>query len=205
MKQLQTIPVTIEFNPLALQQEQDAASAELPLVQAVPIDSEAECAEAAEYLRDVLRRKDAVETMRRKATGPLNTALKEIRGWFKPTLDALEAVQQAVRAGIEAHQAKQLATRREAFQLAGEAAAARDIDAVGEALALATAPSTVQGVSFTQRWRAVVFAPDMVPYEYLTPDIVKIQLHAAECPPERTPEPIAGVRFELETESRVRR
>lgn len=46
-------------------------------------------------------------------------------------------------------------------------------------------------------WAAELINPAIVPYEYLAPDLQKIQRAAAATPADRAPSPIGGVRFTL--------
>lgn len=48
-----------------------------------------------------------------------------------------------------------------------------------------------------REWAAVVINPSIVPYEFLAPDLAKIQRAATTTPVDRAPMPIGGVRFVL--------
>jgi len=81
---------------------------------------------------------------------------------------------------------------------AAEAEARATLEAV-EALAEVVATEPARGVSVRYVWRAEVFRPEMVPFEFLSPDIEKIKAsmeqHIAES---GEPMSIPGVRFHKE-------
>jgi len=74
---------------------------------------------------------------------------------------------------------------------------------LNEASTAATAAPA--GTSVRHLWKAEVFNPAIVPYEYLSPDLGKIQEHASAFPGDGPqPTPIAGVRFVQDLDLRVR-
>lgn len=72
----------------------------------------------------------------------------------------------------------------------------------GDALLLERAILTLDAKIRARRgesrtWVAELINPLIVPYEYLTPALDKIQRHAEATPTDRAPSPIGGVRFTL--------
>ena len=201
------IPLSIEFNPAALEIVRADAVSDLPVVQAFVIRTQAEADFAAAQLKDFLRAADEVEAKRKRATDPINASLKEIRSWFKPAEDALTACASALRGALQVWNVEQARKQREQYQLAQAAAKAGDMQAVTEALVAssAAAPVKQEGIATWEVWVAYVRHPTEVPREWCEPDIKRIEAHARAAKGEAPPAPIAGVVFTREVRSRVSR
>lgn len=159
---------------------QAAAEAELAQWGGFTIDTAEEYAAVDAVLSEVVRRKDGATAMRKRATGPLYKATKEIESWFAPYLGALTKLETLLKGGMGAYRLAQDAKAAEARKLAAEAADAGDGAALTEALTVATeaaqAPAGRASIGF--EWRVHRIAEDMVPDEWWCIDRAKIDAHA---------------------------
>jgi hypothetical protein len=152
---------------------------------------------ANELVRAIIGEKKAIEAMRKSATQPLNAALREINGWFKPLTALCDVVERDLKAGIAAYVTAEQERQRQAYEVAARAHVAGDDEQARGALAVANeaATSAPQGTSIREVWTAEIIAPNMIPHEYLKPDEAKINAHAKATPTDVEPAPIPGVRF----------
>lgn len=205
----QTLPITLAFDPAALQRAQDAAVAEAACDgQALVIHNDTEAEIVAEYLREKVREKDAVVAMQKSALGPLAQAEKTIREWFRPTLQALALIEAAAKQSLGDWRIRVETQKREALAAAQAAAAAHNLPAVAQALTVVNTPVAKQaGVSVRSFWRHAIEAYDKIPDEWTrrVPDDLKLAEYAKRYSSDQTPTPIPGVRFELVTQTSVRR
>lgn len=145
----------------------------------------------------IIVEKKAIDTMRKGATQPMNAALREINGWFKPLIALCETTERDLKAKIAAYVTAESERQRQAYEVAAEAHEAGDEEQTRAALVVAGEASTSApvGTSVREVWTAEIIAPDMVPHPYLMPDEAKIKAHAKATPVDTEPTPIAGVRF----------
>lgn len=200
-------PITITFDPLAVDAANAAAIEELNGLQGASIDTDAEAAEAAELLRDVVREKDAIASMRDKLLRPVEALKKAVNDLFKPAYGARAASEEKIKSLIKAFQLAKLAEQRKQLAAASQAASARQPEAMSTALIAAhdAAPAKLDGVGFRPKWVARIKSPDLVPYEWCTPDVKRIDEHARKTPVDDEPTPIPGVLFERDASVSARR
>lgn len=198
--------VKVDFNPQALEPLRSRALAELEGVQGIEIPDEETAKLAAETLVSIAAvRKDAA-AQSKEWLAPLKAETERIRAPFKAIEDTCDAARLIVDKALGAFELAKAKALRAAQAAATKAIVEDSSQALTKALQTvqASAPTAMKGVSFKAYWVAEVFAPELVPHAYLTPDLKKIGAHASACPPEREPEPIGGVRYRLETSSTVR-
>jgi len=145
---------------------------------------------AAEVLQEVKQKTKALEEKRKKITGPLNTALKEVNELFRPVKTALEEGEKILKEKIVAYVEERDARNDKALEAAAVAETSEEAE---EALAEVEETEAAPGVSIRYVWKFEIRAPDMVPYEFLCPDVEKISEHVKQSQGE--PEAISGVRF----------
>lgn len=146
---------------------------------------------AAEVLRDVKGRHKELEEKRKAITGPLNQALREVNGLFRPVTDALKEGERLLKEKIATYQKEK--AERNARRLA-EAASAATWEQAEQALTATEESASPEGVSVRHVWKPVVVDPRRVPREFLSVDMAKLEAHAKRFSGE--PKPVAGVRFE---------
>lgn len=197
MKNLYTVATQDPRSALA---EEFAGRGEiLENVSAVTVADPASCRFAQTMLVEILKRKDELSTQEKSATGPISVALKEIRSWFAPMLLLLSECEAELKQKIGYYIASEKAEREALMRQAQQAQQQGNQRALVQALNAAAKPvEAPKGTSVREVWRAVIFRPELVPYQYLCPDEAKIKAHAKATPADRTPEPIPGVRFEKE-------
>lgn len=159
---------------------QAAAETELAKWSGFTIDTAEEYEAVDAFLSEVVRRKDAATAMRKRGTGPLYQATKEIEGWFAPVLSTLTKLETLLKGGMGTYRLEQQKREREARELAAKAADAGDSGALVDALTVATEaaqpPAGRASVGF--EWRVHRVADDLVPDEWWCIDRAKIEAHA---------------------------
>jgi hypothetical protein len=200
-------PVAIALDPLAIDRATTDAIAELNALQEATIDDDADLTAAAEKLREIVRDKDIAAAMLGSVVKPLEQAKKAVNAIFKTWIDTKTASEVKVKRLIADFQLAQQAEQRRQLAAAAKAAQERKPAELTTALVAASdaAPSRLEGVSVKPKWVARIKSPDLVPYEWCTPDVKRIDAHARETPTDRPPEPIAGVIFELDATVTARR
>lgn len=196
-----TTEYAVTLNVPATAQEvaalQRQAEAELATWHEFTIDNAEEYEQVDAVLSDVVRRKDGATAMRKRATGPLYKATKEIESWFAPYLRALEKMESILKSSMGQYRVAQAEREREARELAAHAADAGDAGALVEALTVATeaaqAPAGRATVGF--EWRVKRIAEDLLPREWWTPDTERIAAFAKAHKGDDAPV-IPGVVFE---------
>lgn len=170
------------------------------------IDNDNEAAEANEYLRDWLSKLDGVSAKKKETLAPLKEAEKRINDLFKPLLDKGAALTSAIRKMLTDYELAKRDAQRKALEEAAQAASSPEPKALLEALEKVeeAAPTQLDGTSFTRKWVVKRIAEDLLPDEYWTPDVKKIEAigkaHKGDTPPV-----VPGVIWAEELSSRVRR
>jgi hypothetical protein len=191
-----TLPPDVrELAKLQREAEDDAAA-----LACVDVADAVSLADADAFLTDVVRRKDAAVAMRKRATGPLYTAVKEIKSWFRPWTAALEGAEVHLKSVIGAYRMRQLDTERQARELAAQAAQQRDPEALVTALTVAADAGAKDGARATTRyaWKVARVIPDLLMDEWWCPDMDKINAFAKAAPGDGDAPVIPGVLFERE-------
>lgn len=147
--------------------------------QSVVIESPEGEAEVSRMLYEVKERAEELDKQQREATEPMMLALERVRGWFRPSKVALNAMEIALKGAISAYR-QHLAADRERARLA--AAAARTAEDTKAALAKleAAQPRATPGIRVSKVWTFDVVDVSKVPHEFLivnTPAIRKA-IHA---------------------------
>jgi hypothetical protein len=193
-------PITIAFDPTAVDRTLAEATELLNDLGEATIDNDKELAEFAEHLRGVVRQKDAAETIRAAMLKPVKETTATINALLKPAIDTWAACETRLKRLIGDYQLAKEAERRKQLAAAAEAAQARNPEALTTALVAAqdAAPTKIEGVGVRAKWVARIASPALVPYEWCTPDVKRIEKLARETPPDQQPTPIPGVVYELD-------
>lgn len=98
--------------------EQDVSNALVPYQLPVPpnpivVSNEIEYAQAADVLKDVIRRKKELDTLRRSITKPLDDAKKSVQAMFTPVLDQYTDAENFLRRGMIEYSSQKEKARRE--------------------------------------------------------------------------------------------
>jgi hypothetical protein len=175
-----------------LQREAEADAAALDMV-----GDSCPTADVDEFLTDVVRRKDAAVAMRKRATGPMYMAIKEIESWFRPTVKALEGAEAHLKGVLGRQRLAALETERAARELAAVAAEQRDAPALLGALTVAADAGAKDGARATTRyaWQVERVIPDLLMDEWWCPDMAKIEAFAKAASGDGEEPVIPGVRF----------
>lgn len=156
----------------SLAQEAEDAKDALAMIQEFEIAEQADYDFANEALGDAKSSWKALETRKKKATGPLNQSLKEIRSWFKPAQDFYAQAERLLKGKLaEAHR-KAREEQDRALREAQEAHQTGDVEAVREALVQSQAVEIAQAdnVSVIASWDFEIVDVKLLPREYLIPD-----------------------------------
>lgn len=156
----------------------------LVMAASLPVDTEDDLGFAAEVLADVKGRAKRLDETRKRATGPMREAIKEVDGWFAPVKKALAVVEAEVKARVSL--GRQRLDEERARTAAAAAQVAREAGTVEEAVAALAvaveegAPVRVAGVSFREAWELEVYDEAALPREYLVPDWQRLRALARE-------------------------
>ncbi len=200
-------PLSFALEPAILDAETREAIEELNSLQFAAVESAEDATEAAELLREIVRKKDVFSAMLNGLIKPVEQRVKDFKALFKPGLEARAASEAKVKALLGAFQLKQEAERRRLLAEATKAAQERKPAALSTALiaAQAVSPGKLEGVAVRSIWTAEIFNPAIVPCEWRVPDEKRINAHARNTPADREPEPVPGVRFVLDAQVSARR
>jgi len=198
--------VKVDFNPQALAPLRNRALAELEDVQGISLASEDDAQAAAEVLLSIAGVKKMAAEQSKAWLADLKAEEKRIRHPFKEIEDLCDAARALVDKALGRFQLQRAEAQRKALREATEAAKADDSKALTTALQTVSdaAPAAFKGVTVNAFWVATVIAPDMLPREWLAPDLKKIGAHAAAFDPGQGPTPIPGVKFVLESSTIAR-
>lgn len=178
---------------------QRQAEDDAPAVQAITIADADDYAFADAILTDVVQRKDAVVAMRKQATVPLYQVVRTIEGWFKPVVSALESSERTLKERMGAWRLQIAERERAAREAAAVAAESGDAGAMVTALNAATSAQMAPAAGrATTRfvWAVKRIAEDLLPDEWWTPDVARIEALAKETPGDSDPPVVPGVVFE---------
>jgi hypothetical protein len=154
------------------------------------IEDAAQAADAATFLSDLKIRLEALEAARKEITRPLDDSKKAVMDMFRKPVEAFTAARDMIRKAIADFQIAQDLVRAEAERQAREKAAeiAKRADAAkasgrleqAEFLqdraaavvekAIEAPKEKIAGVSFREKWTAVVVNVGLLPRAYLVPD-----------------------------------
>lgn len=148
--------------------EQADAEAKLAAIRTgATVTSDEDYTAADAILTDLVRRKDAVKAMQDRGVKPLEAGVKEIKGWFRPTLKALEDAETFVKGQLSAFMSAK-ADRERAARAA--LVAAPEPAAAVAALAVLDAPKVEARATVTWRWVVKRIDAARLARTYLIPD-----------------------------------
>jgi hypothetical protein len=193
---LETIPVRVAFNPLAVEKAKTEALDELDRLQGATIDNDAELAEFSALLVSIVAERKTIENMRDGLRAPLKVALKAVDALFALSLQCKEASERKLRELVGTYQQGKAAEHRRLMAEAATAAQTRKPEALTAALVKASAvvPGKLASVGVKEVWQA----------RLKSPDLKRINRHARETPIDKEPTPIPGVLFERVASTTVR-
>ncbi len=157
--------------------EESEAKDALKELPGLVIDTQEDLGFAAELLAEAKGKTKALEEMRDSVVKPMNTALKNLRSWFKPALDALGQYERGLKTKIAEAHAKKHARQQEALKAAAVASMAGDTETAAVAMEEATEQDfePVKGLSMRHTWDCEVIDLDEVPREYMMMDVTKVK------------------------------
>ncbi len=191
---------------LAAKQASLEAEAKPENLAAIVVADDADYAAVTEFRARVRANRDELIAIRQGAAQLLNKVATTIEEMFRPAIRAAEAIEADFRAKLEAYQVAKVKAEREAREAAAKAANAGDDGAMLEALttSAALAQRTPDGGRVALRWTVKRITADLLPAEWWTPDVAKIEAvakaHKGEEPPV-----IPGVVFEQVASVAVKR
>jgi hypothetical protein len=174
------------------------AESDAPAIASVVVRDDESLVFADALLSEIVRTEDGVIAMRKRATGPMYVAIREVESWFRPLVTILDAGKRHLKSEIQKYRVAQADAEDEARRIAAQAARTRDAGTLVEALTVAAEVSApVAGVrsSSTFRWEIEAIDTDALPAEYWTPDVERIRLEASTYPGKGPAPVIPGVTF----------
>lgn len=196
--------MTLRAQPDPLVVAQHEATAQLAIanewygkLEAFVITTDQEQEHIVGVLQEVKARYKAIEDKRTSFTKPLNDVIKGLNDFFRPPKTKFETLERLLKDKITTYlQAKQAAN-----VAALQAAAAAPTPIVAQqALAHVRPVEAPQSVSVRYVWQFQIVQPELVPAQFLSPDVAKIQAYLAQ-----TNEPaIPGVVFSQKPITTVR-
>lgn len=195
------LAITVPTTAAAVARLQREAEAEEPIYSALAVASDDDYAVADTILTDVVTRLDAIVAMKKSATAPLQQSLDVIRGWFRPTEQALIRVRDHVKGVMGGYRVAKLETERAARELAAVAAETGAppealVEALETANAAAEKPDARASCGF--RWIVKRIVAEMLPDEWWirVPDATRIAAVADDAPGDGDAPIVPGVVFE---------
>lgn len=150
---------------------------------------------AAECLKEIKAQAKKLKAEKELATKPMNSALRQVRSWFRPAEDALSATEAYLKKKIADWTLLQEERSRQAMEAAAAASQAGNFDAAHEAAKGIVERPRAQGVSVSMPgWDYILEDVDKVPREYLALDHSKVRIYLKAAGSEE-PDPIPGLRF----------
>jgi hypothetical protein len=145
-------------------------------LDAVKIEKQADLDFAAEALRSIAEKHDALDTKRKSWVNPLNRVVKDINATFKPVLDVLKRAESGLKQKIGEYHVK---AERERLRLLEEASKAASKNAQKRAESLIEKAELldveqVDGLGVKMVWTGEVVDAAKIPREYLVPDLKKL-------------------------------
>lgn len=203
---VQTLAIApVTFNAAELAEAKAYGLDELEAAQEIPILSDETAAVYAENLREAKAKLKDLEAKRLSVVTPLNQAHDAVQALFREPKQAVQGLIDFIESRLRTWTIAKHRAQQKALTAAAEAANARDGEKLTQALqaSSAAAPVKLQGVSIKPKWVGRIINPGMVPREYCVPDQKLIDAHAKRYGVDETPEPVAGVKFELDAAMRT--
>lgn len=168
------------------------------LARAPEITDEAALVAADGMLTEIVRLKDDLVSRRQAAVKPTKQLVAEVESWFRPYIKDVEAAEDALKKTIGAYRTRKANEGRRQL-LAARAASdeGRTDDALAHvqaSQAIAAPDAARAGTRFA--WEVKRIAPDLLPDEWWTPDVERINTVAEEAGSSDEPPVIPGVIFE---------
>jgi hypothetical protein len=165
-----------------LQQEASQAKDAFEMIESMEVVDGESLEFAAEVLSEAKGHWKRLEEMKKKATKPMNDALKEVRSWFKPAQDFYSDCEQSLKAKIALYKDTQDAKKLEAKAMA---------DAGDTSGALATLQDAevdeVTGLSYRKIWDFEIEDEELIPAEFWRIDKSAIKIRLRETNGEEIP------------------
>lgn len=145
-------------------------------LDAVKIEGQADLDFAAEALRSVAEKHDAIDEKRKSWVNPLNRVTRDINATFKPVLDVLKRAESGLKRKIGEYHVK---AERERLALLEQASKAASKNSPKKAEALIEKADLldveqIDGLGVSMAWSGEVVDATKIPREYLVPDVKKL-------------------------------
>lgn len=151
------------------------ALAEKEHASALTVTTPEEYRVAVEALKQASAKHREIDAARKKATGPLDVAKKQIQEWFRPALDNLDGAILSIRRAIAAYEAEQKRREAEAAAAYARALPAEKAEAKAALVsAFETSVEKIDGVAKRTIWKFEVIDEKQIPREYLVVDEKRI-------------------------------
>lgn len=161
--------------PVAEAYQRDAEALVLQLrTEPLAVRSDRHAEQVGEIVSELGAQKAELTRMLRSITDPINKGLKQARALFQPAIKSIESAERPLRAALGEYRVRQLEAAAASREAAAVAAEAGDTDAL--MIALET-PDPVQSDAATStrfRWVLAEVNEDLMPREWLTADVAKL-------------------------------
>ena len=160
----------------ALQVEANEAQDALREIEGFEIRGQDDYDFADELLGDVKRNWKTLEERKKRAVGPLNESLKEIRSWFSAPQKFYKSAEELLKQKLLGYVALQRQEQDRLLAEAEQAYAAGDSPGVSEAVrqAVVSEVDVPRHTTIRQVWRWEVVDKAQIPIDLLTPDVHQI-------------------------------
>ena len=129
------IKVTLPTSAIEVAKMQAEIEKDAPFLLTTEVVTAIDYSDADEILTDVVRKKDALVAMRKRATEPLKASAKEIESWFAPAVRTLCEVESFLKGKMGAYHQRLAEAKAAASSNVARAAEAHDAPALLEAMA----------------------------------------------------------------------
>ena len=184
----------------------DESASELPSVRehlaGLAVDSDDDYSFVAGFAKELREQRLGLEKQEKSVTGPLNQALKQVRGWFKPITTELKSLEDLCKGKLLDYDRRRAQEREEAMRAAAQAETYEDAHVVLQAAP--EAPPKDAGVSFRETWTYKIENPSLVPIEYWSIDHAKLKERMKDRDSNGRPKSVPGVKFFKERKAALR-
>lgn len=172
---------------LAASTQSEEADEALELIRGIALRTNQELAGAVGVVAEMKEKRAAVDEQLKRFTAPLKGVIKDIEGFFKPAIKALDECEVLIKRKISDYTAGEAVQRDRLLADAGEAAQQGDAVAARALVVKADAHlvDKVPGLSMREQWDGEVVDAEAIPREFLIPDVkaLKALTRAKKCDP----------------------
>lgn len=195
----------IVYDAVFIEEAKEYGLGEREAAQPIAITSDEIAALYSDTLREAKAKAKELAERKKAALYHVNALHDVISGIWRDPEQAVSQLITFIEARLKAYTLEKEVNRQKALKAAAEAANGSDGEKLTQALQLASAsqPQKLDGVSIKPKWVGRIINPALVVREYCVPDQKLIDAHCKRFRIDEQPDPIPGVKFELDAAMRT--